>query len=115
MRRALKPVLKSPAPLILAAVLLAACGKEAAPPAPAAPAAKPAPAPVALLERKVLFGNPERTGASISPDGKWLGYLAPLDGVLNVYVAPADKPDEAKPVTHDAKRPIRQFNFAYDG
>jgi len=63
----------------------------------------------------VLFGNPERSAGSISPDGKWLGYVAPLDGVLNVYVAPVDKPDEAKAVTHDDKRGVRQFWFAYDG
>ena len=110
----MRPALKS-VPMFLALALLAACNKEAPAPAPAAPAAKPAPAPVALLSRQTLFGNPERSSGAISPDGKWLGYVAPLDGVLNVYVAPADKPDDAKPLTHDQKRGVRQFWFAYDG
>ena len=51
----------------------------------------------------------------MSPDGRWLGYIAPRDGVLNVYVAPSDTPDAAKPVTNDRLRGIRFFNFAYTG
>ena len=99
------------------AVLLAACAKAPeAPPAAPAPAAAPVAAePPALIARGVLFGNPERTLGSISPDGKWLGYIAPRDGVLNVYVAPADAPDSAKPVTNDTLRGIRGFSFAYTG
>ena len=36
-----------------------------------------------LIPREVLFGNPERANPQISPDGTQLGYLAPVDGVLN--------------------------------
>ena len=39
---------------------------------------------VPLIPRDTLFGNPERAGVQISPNGKWISYLAPLDGVLNV-------------------------------
>ncbi|PYX80723.1 MAG: S9 family peptidase, partial [Acidobacteria bacterium] len=39
-----------------------------------------------LIPRKVLFGNPERSSPQISPDGTRLGYLAPDQGVLNVWV-----------------------------
>jgi len=39
-----------------------------------------------LIPREVLFGNPERTSPEISPDGTQLGYLAPVDGVLNVWI-----------------------------
>src|SRR5687767_12669754 len=53
------------------------------------------PAPVAkghpkddLIPRAVLYGAPERTNAQISPDGKHLSWLAPVDGILNVFVAP---------------------------
>jgi hypothetical protein len=42
-----------------------------------------------LIPREVLFGNPERARPSISPDGSRLGWIAPKDGVLNVWVAPA--------------------------
>ncbi len=63
---------------------------------------------VALIPRSILFGNPEQTGARISPDGQMLGYLAPHDGVLNVWVRNLDG-SNARPITHDTTRPIRSF------
>ncbi len=97
------------------AFVVAGCGRDAAAPVEtAAPAAPPATEPV-LVSRDVMFGNPERTAAKISPDGKHVGYVAPLDGVLNVYVAPFASPEAAKPVTNDKVRPIRTYEFAYDG
>jgi dipeptidyl aminopeptidase/acylaminoacyl peptidase len=110
-------------PLALAcAGLLALAGCSQQPPPEAAVAAKPATAapaavvePPPLIPRKVLFGNPERALGQVSPDGKWLGYVAPDDGVLNVYVAPREHPDQARVVTHDRKRGVRSFHFAYDG
>lgn len=68
-----------------------------------------------LIPRSVLFGNPQKASARISPNGKWLSYLAPVDGILNVWVAPADDLDAAKPVTHDKTRDIRSHSWAYDG
>lgn len=68
-----------------------------------------------LIPRDVLFGNPTRASGQISPDGRWLGYIAPRDGVLNVYIAPADAPDDVRPVTNDRGRGVRMFAFAYDG
>ena len=68
-----------------------------------------------LIPRKVLFGNPDKAGARISPDGKHLSFLAPVKGVLNVWVAPIDKLEEAKPVTDDKKRGIRAYFWAYTG
>jgi dipeptidyl aminopeptidase/acylaminoacyl peptidase len=68
-----------------------------------------------LIPREVLFGNPSRAMGQVSPDGRWLGYIAPRDGVLNVFVAPIDNPDDARPVTNDRVRGVRMFAFAYDG
>lgn len=68
----------------------------------------------ALIPRSALFGNPEKTQARVSPDAKYISYIAPRDGVLNVYVAPRTDPSAAKPVTHDKKRGIRQHFWAYD-
>ena len=68
---------------------------------------------VPLIPRQTLFGNPEKAAARISPDGKRLSYLAPVDGVLNVWVGPADDPAAAKPVTQDKKRGIRSYFWAY--
>jgi dipeptidyl aminopeptidase/acylaminoacyl peptidase len=66
-----------------------------------------------LIPRQVLFGNPDRAMPKVSPDGTRLGYLAPLDGVLNVWAGPADDPDAAQPVTKDAYRGIRFYAWAY--
>src|SRR5262245_43191495 len=69
---------------------------------------------VPLIPRRTIFGNPERAGAQISPDGKHLSYLAPVDGVLNVWVAPVDDITKAVPVTEEKDRPIGNYNWAYD-
>lgn len=52
-----------------------------------------------LLPRRVIFGNPERCVVRISPDGTRIAFLAPVDGVLNLWVAPIDQIDNARPVT----------------
>jgi len=66
-----------------------------------------------LIPRSVLFGNPDRAAVRISPDGAHLSWLAPLDGVLNVWVAPRDDLSQARAVTHDDKRGIRIYFWAY--
>ena len=67
-----------------------------------------------LIPRKHIFGNPTRTSATVSPDGRYLAFLAPRDGVLNVHVAPIGAIDQAKPVTGEASRPVRQFFWSPD-
>jgi dipeptidyl aminopeptidase/acylaminoacyl peptidase len=67
-----------------------------------------------LIERRRLFGNPSRTGAQISPDGRWLSWHAQRDEVLNIWVAPVSDPGGAKPVTAERVRPIRAHFWAPD-
>ena len=69
-------------------------------------------ADVPLIPREVLFGNPDKAQARLSPDGKWLSFLKPVDGVLNVWVGPADDPSKAEPVTKDTFRGIRSHGWA---
>jgi dipeptidyl aminopeptidase/acylaminoacyl peptidase len=69
---------------------------------------------VPIIPRRLLFGNPTRTAPSLSHDGRYVSYLAPVDGVLNVWVAEAGSPDRAAPVTRDRKRGIRNYFWAYD-
>ncbi len=66
-----------------------------------------------LIPRTVLFGNPDRAMVRISPDGRHIGWLAPRDGVLNVWVAPREDLDSARAVTHDTGRGIRFFAWAH--
>ena len=74
---------------------------------------------VELIPRSVLFGNPERISPRISPDGTRLAWIAPRDGVLNVWVAPigADGADwaAAQAVTEDTDRGVRVFVWGRDG
>ena len=69
--------------------------------------------PVPLVPRDVLFGNPERTSPRISPDGTRLAYIAPVDGVLNVWVGAVGS-DDFTPVTNDTDRGIRAYFWAHD-
>jgi dipeptidyl aminopeptidase/acylaminoacyl peptidase len=72
-----------------------------------------------LIPRRVLFGNPERVLPRISPDGTRLAWIAPHEGVLNVWVAPVgdDGVDwsAAWVVTDDTDRGIRVYAWAHDG
>ena len=100
--------------LVLAAsvAMLTACGgrdaEEAAPSAAAAPEV----ATATMIPREVIFGNPDRTLARISPDGASVSWLAPKDGVMKIWVAPADNPANAKTITNDTYRGIQQYFWA---
>ena len=69
---------------------------------------------VPLIERTKLFGNPSKTGGRLSPDGKWLAWIAPREGVLNIWVAPVADPSAAKPLTAEKTRPIRSYYWSPD-
>ncbi len=80
-------------------------------PATAEPAAASAPAgdprvDPSLLSRELLFGNPDKVGPAISSDGQRVLYLAPVDGVMNVWVADIGALESAKPVTQDTLRGV---------
>jgi dipeptidyl aminopeptidase/acylaminoacyl peptidase len=75
---------------------------------PAGPALPP------LIPRSVLFGNPERVSVKLSPDGRSIAWLAPADGILNVFVAPIADLAAARAVTAATRRPIYGYFWAYD-
>lgn len=67
-----------------------------------------------LIPRTLLFGNPTRTSPNLSPDGARLAFLAPRDGVLNVWVAPVGHLDQARPLTAEKERPIQFFSWMWN-
>ena len=67
-----------------------------------------------LIERSKLFGNPSRIAGRASPDGKWLSWIAPEEGVLNVWLAPRSDLTKAHAVTREKTRPIREYFWAPD-
>ena len=73
------------------------------------------PEPAPLVPREVLFGNPEKVQPRLSPDGKRLAYIAPVDGVLNVWVGEiGGAADTFKALTNDTERGIRAFFWGQD-
>ena len=64
-----------------------------------------------FIPRKVLFGNPDRIAVKVSPDGQHISYVAPLDGVLNIFLAPINELEKAKAVTFDKGRGIRSYEW----
>jgi dipeptidyl aminopeptidase/acylaminoacyl peptidase len=88
----------------IALLALAAIGPQA----PSAPAHE-------LISRKTIFGNPERASPLLSPDGGKIAFLAPLNGVMNVWVAPKGDLAVAKPITAEKSRPVRWFRWAPAG
>jgi dipeptidyl aminopeptidase/acylaminoacyl peptidase len=68
-----------------------------------------------LIPRRILFDNPTFFGAKISPDGRWISWLAPIDGVLNVWMAPATDVKAGEPVTRTKGRPINWQDWSADG
>jgi dipeptidyl aminopeptidase/acylaminoacyl peptidase len=68
-----------------------------------------------LIDRELFFGNPEYAGAQISPDGKYISFVKPLNGTINVWVKGADEPFEAaRPMTNDQARPVRSYFWSRD-
>jgi dipeptidyl aminopeptidase/acylaminoacyl peptidase len=83
---------------------------------PAAPLSASVPdlSGVPLIPRTTLFGNPERSQGRISPDGTQFAFIAPRDGVMNLWVAPIGDIAAARPLTAEKVRPIRQYFWAPD-
>jgi dipeptidyl aminopeptidase/acylaminoacyl peptidase len=91
------------------ATCLVACGREAA------RAPVPAPAAPPQIARADFFGEPARRDGQLSPRGDRVAFLAPRDGVTNLWVLSVDAMDEARPVTDDRGRGVQSFAWAPDG
>ncbi len=69
-----------------------------------------------LIDRELFFGNPEISGAQISPDGKFIAFLKPYKDTRNIWVKRTEEPfSAAKLITSDTKRPIPGYFWSRDG
>lgn len=69
-----------------------------------------------IIDRELFFGDPEISGAQISPDGKFIAFVKPFKGTRNVWVKRTEEPfDAAKPLTADKSRPVTQYFWSRDG
>src|SRR5215813_4211679 len=68
-----------------------------------------------LIDREIIFGNPEIAGAQISPDGKYLAFVKPWKDTRNVWVKGVDEPfSAARLLTTEAKRPLAGYFWSRD-
>src|ERR1051325_5890396 len=68
-----------------------------------------------IIDRELIFGNPEIAAPELSPDGKYLAFLNPGKDPRNVYVKGVDEPfSAARLLTTESKRPIAGFFWTRD-
>src|SRR5882724_1752746 len=69
-----------------------------------------------IIDRELFFGDPEISGAQISPDGGFIAFIKPFKGTRNIWVKrTADAFTNAKPITADTARPIPAYFWSRDG
>ena len=75
---------------------------------------KPA-GPPPLIDRGLIFGNPEIAAAQLSPNGQYIAFLKPWKETRNVYVKAVGEPfSAARLLTTESKRPIPGFFWTRD-
>ncbi len=68
-----------------------------------------------LIDRELYFGDPEISGSQLSPDGAYMTFMRPLEGVRNIWIKKAAEPfSAARPLTTSAKRPIPFYFWTRD-
>jgi hypothetical protein len=67
-----------------------------------------------MISVEDFFAPPVRTGATISPDGTRIAYLAPWKNRLNVWVQPVDSDEQARCVTADETRTLLNYEWTDD-
>ncbi|MCD6119562.1 S9 family peptidase [bacterium] len=67
-----------------------------------------------LIPLEVLFGSAEKAGPKLSPDGKYLAYLADFDGVTNIWVRTVGEDDD-RPLTRTEGRGVYLYYWMYSG
>ena len=67
-----------------------------------------------IIPRKVLFGNPDKLAVKLSSDGQYISYVAPKNGISNIWIAPSDDLSKAEAITNDNEQGIRRYFWSYD-
>ena len=68
-----------------------------------------------LIDRDLIFGNPEIAGAQLSPNGQYIAFLKPWKDTRNIYVKAVGEPFSAsRLLTAESKRPIPGYFWSRD-
>ena len=65
-----------------------------------------------LISLELLTGPSRYAVPLLSPDGRLLSFMAPVDGALNLWVGPATAPDSARPITHERGRGLQPWDVS---
>ena len=67
-----------------------------------------------LIPRQILFADPDKSQVKMSPNGEILSYLSPSKGKLNLWIAPIETLEKAKPITQ-SEHPIHDYWWSVCG
>ncbi|HTW66246.1 MAG TPA: alpha/beta fold hydrolase [Bryobacteraceae bacterium] len=68
-----------------------------------------------IIDRELLFGDPEISGAQLSPDGHYVAFLKPWKETRNVWVKRTDQPfASARLMTTETARPVGGYLWTRD-
>lgn len=68
-----------------------------------------------LIDRELIFGNPEIAAAQLSPNGQFIAFLKPWKDTRNVYVKAVGEPfSAARLLTTESKRPVAGYFWTRD-
>jgi len=71
--------------------------------------------PPPLLDRALFFSDPDYSSGQISPDGAYISFVRPFNGVKNIWIKGINEPIEAaRPVTSEACRPVGDYFWSGD-
>ena len=68
-----------------------------------------------LIDRGLLFSDPEISDAQVSPDGNLLAFFKSVRGTRNLWVKPTDESlEKARPLTAAAEHSPQEFHWTRD-
>jgi len=67
-----------------------------------------------LIPRELLFGAPARLSPQLSPDGRYVAFLAPAAGVLHLWVQALEDTAPPRQLTSGRRRDLRWFFWQPD-
>lgn len=68
-----------------------------------------------IIDRELIFGNPEIAAAQLSPNGKFIAFVKPWKDTRNVWVKKTEEPfSSAHLLTTETKRPVAGFLWSRD-
>ena len=68
-----------------------------------------------LIDRELIFGNPEISASQLSPDGKFIAFQKAYKSTRNIWVKATDEPfSKARLMTQETKRPIGGYFWSRD-